>query len=133
MKTIEFSFGGKHLRLYLNGEAMFALDELDAQRGTELPEIMDQALEQSPAGYDALCQVAEVLATQGEHCRRYLHYEPERVPSARELRLLLSPMQMLGLRTAVVRAVNAGYAEAKDDDTGDIDIGLAELEKKTKF
>lgn len=133
MKTIEFAYGGKRLHLYLNGEAMFALDELNEQRGEDLPEIVEQALEQSPAGYDALCQVAQVLATQGEHCRRYLHYEPERVPSARELRLLLSPVQMVGLRAAVLRAIRSGYGDAKSDDSGDIDTGLVELEKKTKL
>lgn len=133
MKTIEFTFGGKTLHLYLNGAAMFALDALNDERGDDQPEIVEQALENSPEGLSALCKVAAVLATQGEHCRRYLQYSPERVPTTEELLLLLSPMQVIGLRTAVVRAINAGYGEAAPDDDGDIDTGLAELEKKTKL
>ena len=133
MKTIEFSYGGKTLHLYLNGEAMFALDALNDERGEDQPEIVDEALEHNAAGFASLCKVAVILATQGENCRRYLHYSPERVPTEKELLLLLSPMQMIGLRAAVARAINTGYGEAADDDDGDIDTGLAELEKKTKL
>ena len=133
MKTIEFSYGGKTLHLYLNGEAMFALDALNDERGEDQPEIVDEALEHNAAGFASLCKVAVILATQGENCRRYLHYSPERVPTEKELLLLRSPMQMIVLRAAVARAINTGYGEAADDDDGDIDTGLAELEKKTKL
>lgn len=133
MKTIEFSFGGKTLHLYLNGEAMFALDALNDALPEGSPEIVAQAMENTAEGLGVLCKVAAILAEQGELCRRYLHYTPERIPTERELLLLLSPMQAVGLRAAVFRAINTGYGESHDDDGGDIDTGLAELEKKTKL
>lgn len=133
MKTIEYQFGGKPLHLYMNGEAMFAIEALDDSVPEDTPSILDVADQNTAAGYEALCKIAVILATQGEHCRRYLHYTPERIPTEKELLLLLSPIQMLGLRAAVYRAINDGYGKASQDDDGDIDTGLAELEKKTKL
>lgn len=135
MKTIEFTFGGKTLHLYLNGEAMFAIEALNDERPEGEPEILEQVLapENTSASFSAICKVAVILAAQGENCRRYLHYSPERVPDARELLLLLTPMQMVSLRNAVYQAVSAGYGNVGEDGGGDIDTGLAELEKKTKL
>lgn len=133
MKTIEFAYGPRKLHLYFNGSAMFAVQTMDDDRPEDQPAILDRIMEQTPAGVAALCQVAHVLATQGEHCRRYLQYTPERIPPAIELEISLSPVQLLRLRAAVVQAINAGYGEPSGDDDGDIDLGLAELEKKTKL
>lgn len=133
MKTIEFQYGAKQLYLYLNGSAMFAIQALDEARPEGKPEVLALMSEHSPEGVAALCQVAHILAEQGELCRRYLQYTPKRIPPAIELQHCLSPMQLLGLRTAVIRAVNAGYEKPADESEGDIDLGLAELEKKTKL
>lgn len=132
MKTIDYTYGGKTLHLYHNGAAMFALSDLDDTRPEDAPEVMAVVRQTTAEGFDILCQVAHILAQQGELCRRYLGHTPERVPTAEELRLLLTPMQMLTLRTAVFRALNDGYTNNSDDSGGDIDTGLAELEKKTK-
>ena len=131
MKTTEYRFGGKTIHLYLNGQAMFDLDRLDEDRPEGTPEILHLARENNRDGFFALCQVAAILARQGENCRRYLRYESARVPEAEELLLLLTPMQMVGLRTAVFQSIHAGYTAPSADDGGDIDTGLAELEKKT--
>lgn len=133
MKTIEFPYGAnKRLHLYLNGAAMFDIQTLDENAHEGQPEALDRALQNTADGKSALCKVAHILATQGELCRRHLHYSSERVPPAEELEVVLSPMQLLALRTAVIQAVNAGYSQPTDDEDGDIDLGLAELEKKTK-
>lgn len=133
MKTIEFEYGGKTLHLYMNGEAMFAIDALDEGRPEGAPEVLDLISETTPEGTNALCRVAAILAEQGEHCRRYLQYAPSRVPSDQELRTLLSPLQLRALCVAVYRAVNAGLGAAEAAGDSDIDTGLAELEKKTRF
>lgn len=132
MKTIEFEYGARKLHLYMNGAAMFAIDALNEEIPEDQPEVLDRAAKNTAEGFEALCKVAHILAEQGELCRRYLGYTPERIPTERELLLLLSPMQLVGLRSAVYRAVNAGYGSTATDDDGDIDTGLAELEKKTK-
>ena len=133
MNTIEYTFGGKTVHLYLNGEAMFAISALDDQLPEGAPEILELMKQHTPEGIDARCRVAQILAQQGENCRRYLGYSPERVPDAGELKLLLTPVQQLGLLSAVYRAINSGYEGGAANQTGDIDLGLAELEKKTKL
>ncbi len=133
MKTIPFEYGSKKLNLYFNGEAMFQIEALDAQKTENQPEVLERMQQPTEDGFSALCEVAVILATQGELCRRYLQYTPERIPTVKELLLLLTPRQMLELRNAVLRTVNAGWSTAApNEDNGDIDTGLAELEKKTK-
>lgn len=133
MQTITFEYGPKKLYLYFNGEAMFQVEALDAKRAEDQPEVLERMQSPTAEGFRLLSQVAVILATQGELCRRYLQYTPERIPSAEELLLVLTPMQMLGLRTAVLQAVNAGWSKTTSDGEGDLDTGLAELEKKTKL
>lgn len=133
MKTIPFTYGPKTLYLYFNGSAMFALEGLDKDRADDQPEVIERMQQVTPDGIALLCKVAEILATQGEHCRRYLQYTPERIPSAQELMDILSPVQVLGLRSAVVRAIHEGWTQTESEPDGDIDTGLAELEKKTKL
>lgn len=131
MKTIEFEYGPKSLHLYFNSTAMFDLEALDAQKAEDLPDTLERIQAPTAEGFALLCKVAVILATQGELCRRYLQYTPTRIPTERELLLVLSPMQLLALRSAVLRAVNAGWAQTDADTDGDVDIGLVELEKKT--
>ena len=135
MKTISFIYGPKTLYLYFNGNAMFAVEALDDGRSDDHPEVLQLMQEMTVDGVTALCKVASILATQGELCRRYLHYTPERIPPGEELLQLLTPVQLLSLRSAVIRAINDGWSQAEktSDDEEDIDTGLAELEKKTKL
>ena len=120
------------LNLYMNGSAMVDIQALD-DHPDDQADIFDRMNENTAAGYLLTCKIAHILATQGELCRRYLQYQPRRIPSAQELTVLLSPAQIMTLRIAVMTAVNAGYSKSKDDDDGDIDTGLAELEKKTNL
>lgn len=133
MKTLEYTYGPVVLNLYMNGEAMFQIQVLDNELPEGQPDALARMLENSAGGFEALCRIAEILATQGELCRRYLQYMPRRIPSARELLLLLSPVQMTTLRSKVIAAINAGYEQTDDESDGDIDTGLAELEKKTQL
>lgn len=129
MKTIDFTYSGKTIHLYFNAQAMFAVNDLDMSEDEALVDAINPG---TPDGAKRLCQVAAILAEQGEHCRRYLEYTPERIPSAEELRTILSPMQLIGLYTAAMQTINDGYDQGKAED-GDIDTGLAELEKKTRL
>lgn len=133
MKTIEFKLGVKTLHLFFNGEAMFRCNELDNGLEEGKPDYISRMLQNDLEGKRVLCKVAGILAEQGELCRRYLQYRPERIPTEEELNLLLTPMACIGLRTAVMQAVNEGFGSLGLDDDGDIDEGLLELEKKTKL
>lgn len=133
MKTIPFSYGPKTIHLYFNANAMFAVEALDEGIAEGEPEALERMQRVDEAGTALLCKAAVILATQGELCRRYLQYSASRIPTEAELLQVLSPLQLLQLRTAVCQSINEGWeqTEAKEDD--DIDTGLAELEKKTKL
>lgn len=133
MKTIEYNIGPKTLHLYMNGDAMFAIQDLDKDNLDGAADAVERMMTNDADGNKLLCKIAHILATQGELCRRYLQFTPSRIPTDQELILLLSPMQLIGLRAAVIQAINAGYSQPGADDEGDIDTGLAELEKKTKL
>lgn len=133
MKTIEFSYGPATLNLYMNGSAMFAIQALDDGLPDDQPDAIERMKENTADGFTLVCKVAHILATQGELCRRYLQYSPRRVPDANELLLLLAPVQIVQLRLALFMAINEGYANDDAQNDGDIDTGLAELEKKTNL
>lgn len=133
MKTTEFKLGVKTLHLYFNGEAMFLLNDLDKDLDEGAPEWISRMLENTVEGKRLLCKIAHILADQGERCRRYLQYASERIPTEEEINLLLTPRALIGLRSAVMKAIDDGFGEQSQDDDGDIDLGLAELEKKTKL
>lgn len=131
MKTIEFTYGPVTLNLYMNGTAMFDIQALDDGSSEDQPDAIERMKENTADGFALVCKIAHILATQGELCRRYLQHSPRRIPDAQELLVILSPRQILALRIAVFQAINNGYgSEQEDDDSGDIDTGLAELEKK---
>lgn len=132
MKTVEFSMGRKKLHLYFNGEAMIQCEALDADRDKDAPVWIDRIMQSDSDGRETLYAVAHILAQQGEAVRRCLCLDAERTPSEDELRLLLTPMQLLGLRSSLLAAINDGYSADDKSGTGDIDVGLMELEKKTK-
>lgn len=132
MKTIEFTYGPVRLNLYMNGSAMFAIQALDGEAAEDKPDAIERMKENTADGFNLVCKIAHILATQGELCRRYLQYTPRRVPEAGELLLLLAPVQIARLRLALFQAINEGYANNEAQDGGDIDTGLVELEKKTK-
>ena len=133
MQTVDYTYGGKTLHLYFNGSAMFALEALNDEAQDGVPDILELAHQDTPQGHGALCRIAAILAREGELCRRYLQNTPQRIPEAEELLLLLTPMQMVLLRAAVYRAVRNGFGKGSQEDSGDIDTGLAELEKKTRL
>ena len=132
METVAFNYGPKTLHLYMSGDAMFRIQALNTDE--DKPDILDRILQNTVDGTVTLCQVAAILGEAGELCRRYLGYAKERIPTADELQQLLSPMQILGLRTTVVQAIGNGYEGIKEDsESGDIDLGLLELDKKTRL
>lgn len=110
---------------------MFRLADLDKDLHEGAPDWLGRLLENTLEGKRTLCKAATILAEQGELCRRYLQYDPQRIPTEEDLQLLLTPMDILALRTTVMAAINDGYS-GKTQEQGDVDLGLLELEKKKK-
>lgn len=124
MNQVEITFGGKQYSLLFNGYALFAEREMFGDKG-----MVEEIQQNTAAGLEALCKAVCMLAEQGELARRYEGFEPQETLSVDQVRVLATPMDLLMLRTAVVRAVVKGYGREVEEE--EKDLGLAELEKKT--
>lgn len=124
MNQIEITLAGKQYSLLFNGYAMFAEQELFGETG-----MIEEIQQNTAKGFEALCKAVCLLAEQGELARRYEGHEAQEMLSVDQVRVLATPIDMLMLRTAVVRAVMKGYG--REIEETEKDLGLAELEKKT--
>jgi ankyrin repeat protein len=118
-----YDFGGKTYYLFYNGYAYFKLQDLLGD--TPLSEAVLQG------DFGQMCDIAAVLAEQGELYRRALGYDRGEILAADKLRVLASPGEGVALRSAIIEAINEGLNRdkaGKEDD--DVDLGLAELNKK---
>lgn len=73
-----------------------------------------------------------ILAREGELCRRYMGYEAQEFLNVEEIRRYNPVGDREVIVGAVLDAMQAGMRiDKKEEDTGPVDIGLAEFEKKT--
>lgn len=138
MKYIETEVNGKPLFLMYNGAAMFDLQErytheVEGECGEihEEPQNITEVIEQGgKKGFEALCDVAAVLAEQGELYRRFMGYDRAEIMTAKEIAVLATPEDILNLRLAVIKAVILGLKREVDDPNEERDLVLEELNKK---
>jgi len=131
MKTTTLTIGGREHHLCLSGAAYYDLRE----RFAALTEkgILEPIRQEGKAGYDALCTYLWKLGEQGELVRRYQGYDRAAMVSEAEWRATLAPGDIPAARAAVAEAVMAGLrASTAPGEDERVDLGLAELEKKTK-
>lgn len=127
MKAVLHELGNKKLYLAYNGEAMFKISETFGS----INELADKTRGEGRESLQALCEVAVILAEQGELTRRYYGYEPQEIIDTSTIMQLIQPLLISDLDNAVFKAIALGYGteiETGEDDV--IDIGLAELNQK---
>jgi hypothetical protein len=74
-----------------------------------------------------------MLSEQGELYRRYMGHEPGGILKIEGGGLLLSPVEAISLRTAVLESISRGLLrEVEPGADEEIDLGLEELAKKTQ-
>lgn len=127
MKPVQITLGGAECWLLYNIDAYLTLN---AKYENVVEKINEGA---SAESVERLADCVAVMAEQGELLRRSLGYDKQRIVSADIVRATITPRRFIELRDAVMRAMVQGLAYDKDDDedSGDIDLTLLELEKKT--
>lgn len=125
MNDVEAVFQGETYHLLFNGNAMFSVQELFGDA-----EMTEAIFAPTVDGMDALAKAFCLLAEQGELARRYDGYDAKDIPDAERVRLMARPVDLPGLRAAVMKAILKGYG--REVEEAETDIGLAELQKKTK-
>lgn len=124
MKEVTVRVAGQEIPLYYNGYAMYAVRDLLGEE-----KIYDVLAQDTPEAFEKTCEIASILATQGELYRRYIGMDKGRILSAQVLRLILRPVDMVALRKAIMDAFVAGM-QAEQPEDADVDIGLQELDAK---
>lgn len=124
MKEVTVRVAGQEIPLYYNGYAMYAVRDLLGEE-----KIYDVLAQDTPEAFEKTCEIASILATQGELYRRYIGMDKGRILSAQVLRLILRPADMVALRKAIMDAFVAGM-QAEQPEDADVDIGLQELDAK---
>lgn len=115
---------GRRLYLAYTASAMFDIYDVlkDGQQVTDI-------LVGSKNTFPAFCEVVAIMAGYGERIRRAEGHLAEEPVSAESL-MLMDPVEYLELKREALAAVMSGYH--KDIQDGEeVDVGLAELQKKT--
>lgn len=129
MKNTEIFFCGKKLRLYLSMEAYLEIcqQEEDGVRG-----LYEKMSAGKAEGLRACCDAAEILSCAGVKAAMAEKTGEPLPVSAKsdELCSLATPGNYPLLAQAVMEALQEGLLREKPEE--EVDLGLAELEKKTK-
>ena len=125
MKAVKIDLAGESYYLIFNGAAMFAIEEEFGGASKMLDGLGDTS-----DGYDKLCRAVAILAEQGELTRRYMGYEAGEVLTADTVKTMATPLDVVELKQATVKAVMLGYGRDITDDKAEVDLGLVELQQK---
>ncbi len=122
---VNIKVNGNEYDLLFNGAAMFAIKEkFDGDN------ISDLIKDDTALCFQRACKIAVILAEQGELLRRYMGHTPCETLTEDELRLSISPLSIYALKNKLSEAMMDGYKREVTDENGEVDLGLAELNKK---
>lgn len=128
MKTVKICLAGRECCLAFTVEAMFQIEEQFGGAG-QLLEVMQKG---GREGVSAACRAAAILAEQGELGRRGLGYDPQPMVDADSIFATLAPSGAAELNMAVIAAISLGFGREVEEENGEVDLGLAELNAQKK-
>ena len=128
MRAVERTLAGRACCLAFTVEALFQVEETFGGSAALLEALGAGGRD----GVRAACQAAALLAEQGELARRSLGYDPRPMVGAEDIAACLSPGGAAELSMAVAAAVSLGYGREVEEENGEVDLGLAELEAQKK-
>lgn len=127
MKVHEVDLCGHRLYLLLNGQALFDIYDKFGTKGF----ITDPLKDNNKAGFEATCFFLAKLCEQGELLRRWQGQTRGPVLSEQYFRVHLAPREVAAAKDAILAAIVLGFRR-EEKETGDLDLGLVELQKKTE-
>lgn len=128
MKAVKINLAGRERYLVFTVEAMFQIQEEFG--GTR--ELMEAIQGNGREGFAAACRAAAILSEQGELARRAMGYDPVPVTDAATIGTTMSPCEITALKMAVPSAISLGFGREIEADSGEVDMGLAELNEQKK-
>lgn len=121
------TIGGKDISLAYTAWAMIDINRLLRQKdGTslELPQVI---LGDAQENYELFCEIVEVLVYSAVQYQRLRGQKADDAISSKEIALTLLPTELIQLKQTAMDAVLAGLGREEDSE---VDLGLAEIEKK---
>lgn len=125
-KTVSAMFGGKEYLLAYNAWAMFQIQDLSPEKG-----VMEVLAAQGREGFSLFCKAAALMSEAAEGIGRYEGREAQETLKSEQVMNLARPVDILELRRAMLEAIARGYGREVNEEAEEVDLGLAELQKKT--
>lgn len=119
-------FKGKEICLAYTVNAMFQIDDL-LEDGEQIMELIDGKGE---GGFRRFCRAVSILAMCGAQARESDGFPRPCVPQDKELYDCMQPVEYMKLKKEAVNAILLGYGREVTDAEEEVDLELAELEKK---
>ncbi len=125
-KTVSVMFRGKKYFLAYNAWAMFQIQDLSPEKG-----VMEILAAQGKEGFSLFCKAAALMSEAAEGISRYEGRDGQEALKSEQVMNLARPVDLLELRRAMLEAVAHGYGREMNEEAEEVDLGLAELQKKT--
>lgn len=125
-ETVSVIFGGKEYFLAYSAWAMFQIQDLSPEKG-----VMEVLAAQGSDGFSLFCEAAEVMSEAAEKIAGYEGKTIRETLDSGKIMSMARPVDLLELRRAMLEAVAHGYGREMNEEKEEIDLGLAELQKKT--
>ncbi|MCI8506903.1 MAG: hypothetical protein HFI67_12045 [Lachnospiraceae bacterium] len=124
-KTVPVAFGKKQYHLAYNAWAMFRIQDLSEEK-----EVMEILAARGIGDFSLFCKAAGIMSEAAERIRRYEGEREQDTLAEEEIFNTAQPIDILELKRAMLEAVAYGYGRELGGEE-EIDLGLAELQKKT--
>lgn len=119
-------FNGRKISLAYTVGAMFELNDMLEEGETVL-----SLLECKNAdGLDKMCRCIEVLARNGAGVMEGMGFTRPYTPDKKELHTFMRPTELVTIKKAALDAILIGYGREVENPEEEVDLELANLEKK---
>jgi hypothetical protein len=125
-RGVTIKIGGNKYYMVYNAEAHFrALDKYgdEAYKTVLLP---------TREGWDVTVELIVIALEQGELCRRAIGHDRGEIPTAETIRAFANMNDVVFLKNKLLESMTINV-NREVNETGEVDEGLAELEKKTQI
>lgn len=121
----------KNYFILFTGETIFLAKELF--KGEEMDGGTITAIaENTKNGFEALCKALEFMSEAGEAYRKYMGYEKKETLKADYIKKVLLPYEIADLKNIIAETVVKCFKKEIEEPEQEIDLGLLELQKKTR-
>ena len=121
------TIGGKDISLAYTAWAMIDINRLLRQKDGSSLELPQVILGDAQENYELFCEIVEVLVYSAVQYQRLRGQKADDAISSKEIALTLLPTELIQLKQTAMDAVLAGLGREEDSE---VDLGLAEIEKK---